>query len=239
MGKPHEATFKGMEIGGHSLSQLMDLLHGEMNKHADPEKAVSMENYLKNQFACLGIKTPIRNEFQKEWLKKVKSSEVSLWDLVHNLWAQEHRQYLYVAIDYLKKTPAKLIEKEDDLFLEEIITTKSWWDTVDLIASNYVGKYFLKFPEQIEPVIGRWRKSDNMWLNRSCLIFQLKYKEKLDFELLTSLIEEFKWNQEFFIQKAIGWSLRQHSKCDPDAVRSYLEKAELKGLALREASKYL
>ena len=78
-----------------------------------------------------------------------------------------------------------------------------------------------------------------MWLNRTCLIFQLKYKEKLDFELLTSLIEEFQWNQEFFIQKAIGWSLRQHSKLDPESVKAYLETSELKGLALREASKYL
>lgn len=239
MGQPHEATFEGMEVSGLSLSQLMDLLDGEMNKHANPDKAESMEKYLKNQFACLGIKTPVRNEIQKGWFKKVKNSDVNHWDLVYNLWAQEHREYLYIAIDHLKKTSSKLIEKEDDQLLEEIITTKSWWDTVDLIASNYVGKYFLKFPEQIEPVIGRWRKSDNMWLNRTCLIFQLKYKEKLDFELLTGLIEEFKWNQEFFIQKAIGWSLRQHSKLAPEAVRNYLVESELKGLALREATKYL
>ena len=222
-----------------SLSQLMGLLHGEMNKHADPAKAVNMARYLKDQFACYGIKTPVRNAIQKEWFKLVKNSDINHWDLVHNLWALDQREYQYVAIDYLKKTPAKFIQEEDDKLLEEIITTKSWWDSVDLIASNYVGKYFLKFPERIEPVIGRWRKSDNLWLNRTCLIFQLKYKEKLDFELLKSLIEEFKPNQEFFIQKAIGWSLRQHSKHDPEAVKTYLESAELKGLALREASKYL
>ena len=217
----------------------MDLLEGEMKEHADASKAVNMENYLKNQFACLGIKTPMRNEIQKEWFKKVKTTDINHWDIVYNLWELDHREYLYIGIDLLKKTPAKLIQIEDDKLLEEILTTKSWWDSVDLIASNYVGKYFLKFPDQIDSVIGRWRKSDNMWLNRTCLIFQLKYKDKLDFELLTSLIEEFKWNQEFFIQKAIGWSLRQHSKLDPEAVKTYLETSELKGLALREASKYL
>lgn len=228
-----------MKEENHSVTQLMDLLHGEMKKHADPAKAVNMANYLKNRFECYGIKTPVRNEIQKDWFKKVKSSDVNHWDLVCNLWEQDQREYQYIAIDYLKKTSAKLIEKEDDKLLEEIIVTKSWWDTVDLIASNYTGKYFLKFPEQIDPVISRWRKSDNIWLNRTCLIFQLKYKEKLDFDLLTDLIEEFKPNQEFFIQKAIGWSLRQHSKLDPESVRSYLERSGLKGLALREASKYL
>jgi len=223
-----------------SITQLMDLLHGEMKKHANPSKAVNMVKYLKNQFKCYGIKTPIRNEIQKVWFKQVKEANINHWDLSYNLWAQDQREYQYVAIDYLKKTPAKLINIEDDKLLEEIITTKSWWDSVDLIASNYVGKYFLKFPEQIEPVIGRWRKSDNMWLNRTCLIFQLKHKEKLDFELLIGLIEEFKSNQEFFIQKAIGWSLlRQHSKFDPEQVKTYLKTAGLKGLALREESKYL
>ncbi|MDG1333924.1 MAG: DNA alkylation repair protein [Crocinitomicaceae bacterium] len=228
-----------MEITDASLPQLMDLLHGEMKKHANPEKAVNMANYLKNQFDCYGIKTPVRNEIQKEWFKKVKLANLNHWDITYNLWSQDQREYQYIAIDLLKKTPAKLIQIEDDKLLEEIITTKSWWDSVDLIASNYVGKYFLKFPEQIEPVIGRWRKSDNMWLNRTCLIFQLKYKEKLDVELLTSLIDEMKLNQEFFIQKAIGWSLRQHSKYDPDSVREYLKTSGLKGLALREASKYI
>jgi 3-methyladenine DNA glycosylase AlkD len=226
-----------MEIN--SLSQLMDVLHSEMKKHADSDNAIGMANYLKNQFDFYGIKRPVRNQIQKDWFKLVKSSDINHWDIAYNLWAQNQREYQYIAIDYLKKVPKKLIQKEDDKLLEEIITTKSWWDSVDLIATNYVGNYFLKFPEQIEPVIGRWRKSDNIWLNRTCLIFQLKYKEKLDFELLTNLIDEMKSNQEFFIQKAIGWSLRQHSKFDPDAVRSYLKTAELKGLALREASKYL
>jgi len=228
-----------MEAGNQSITQLMDVLHGEMQKHADPAKAKSMAKYLKNLFNCYGIKTPVRNEIQKKWFKAVKTAKLNHWDLAFNLWAEDQREYQYIAIDYLKKVPTKLMEIEDDKLLEELITTKSWWDSVDLIASNYVGKYFLKFPQQIDPVIGRWRESKNIWLNRTCLIFQLKYKEKLNFELLTSLIEDFKTNQEFFIQKAIGWSLRQHSKIDPDSVRNYLETSGLKGLALREASKYL
>ena len=43
---------------------------------------------------------------------------------------------------------------------------------------------------------------------------------------------------EFFIQKAIGWSLRQYSKFNPEAVREFVIEINLQGLAKREASKY-
>ena len=99
--------------------------------------------------------------------------------------------------------------------------------------------YFQKFPGKKEEVITRWRKSDNLWLNRTSLIFQLKYKDDVDFNLLKDLIKQFQPNKEFFIQKAIGWSLRQYSKFNPDAVKDFIEEINLQGLALREAKKYL
>ena len=88
-------------------------------------------------------------------------------------------------------------------------------------------------------MIEEWRHEDNLWLNRSCLIFQLKYKDATDFELLKDLIRQYQGNSEFFIQKAIGWSLRQYSKFNPDAVRAFVDEIGLEGLAKREASKYI
>jgi 3-methyladenine DNA glycosylase AlkD len=79
-----------------------------------------------------------------------------------------------------------------------------------------------------------------MWLQRTCLLFQLKYKEELDFELLSDCIKRLKGGKEFFINKAIGWSLRQHSKIKPLEVKTFLEKnPDLHPLSRREASKYL
>ena len=123
--------------------------------------------------------------------------------------------------------------------LEWLIRNKSWWDTVDLIASNYLGKYIRLFPDQGNELIEDWRQSGHLWLQRSCLIFQLKYGKGTDRELLTNLIKEFVGQKEFFIQKAIGWSLRQLSKTDPESVKRILKEIPLKGVALREASKYL
>ncbi|GAB5416556.1 MAG: DNA alkylation repair protein [Crocinitomicaceae bacterium] len=219
----------------HLLEKLKTAFEAEEN----PAHGEKMSAYMKNRFVFLGIPSPARNRIQKAWFADVKASNVNTWELIDALWDNEQREYQYAAIDLLKRVPKRNILKEDLSAIEHLITTKSWWDTVDLIASNYLGAYLQKFPEQKESVIEHWRYHDNMWLNRSCLIFQLKYKEATDFDLLKSLVVQYQDNSEFFIQKAIGWSLRQYSKFNAEAVRDFVEEVGLEGLAKREASKYL
>jgi 3-methyladenine DNA glycosylase AlkD len=217
----------------------IERLVGEMLKAEDKKKAVNMAAYLKDQFACFGIKAPVRNQIQRKWFAEIKDAGLDHWDVVYNLWALDEREFHYIAIDYLKRLPKKKYQKDDYKCIEELIISKSWWDSVDGLATNIAGAYFQAFPEMIDPVITKWRNSDNMWLNRTCLIFQLKYKENIDFNLLKDLILQFLPVKEFFIQKAIGWSLRQHSKIDPDAVRKFVEDLDLSTVAKREAYKYI
>lgn len=217
----------------------ISVLNREMERQKNAKIALSMAAYLKNRFVCYGIKSPVRNAIQKAWFETLKDANLNRWDVIMQLYSLDQREYHYVAIDYLNRTPKKDIQKDDYKALEELVTTHAWWDSVDNIASNYVGKYFKKFPEMIPEVIGTWQKSKNMWLNRTCLIFQLKYGADTDFQLLKKLIRRYQQHQEFFIQKAIGWSLRQYSKYDPEAVLEFILAIELKGLAFREASKYL
>lgn len=221
-----------------SISEHIAALDKAMLAKQNPKIAVNMSKYLKDHFASLGIKSPVRNEIQKEWFKTLPK-DISRWDIAYSLWDKDEREYQYIAIDFLNKTPKKNYTVDDHKYLEEIITNKSWWDSVDGIASNYVGTYFQLFPDQINPVLTKWRNSDNMWLNRTCLIFQLKYKNEVDFDLLKSLIIQYQGVKEFFIQKAIGWSLRQYSKFNAEAVREFVEEIQLEGLARREAVKYL
>ena len=133
----------------------------------------------------------------------------------------------------------KKIEFQDIELFELMITNKSWWDTVDLIATNLVGAYFKLFPEQIIPVTKKWMNSDNMWLQRTCLIFQLKYKEEIDTDLLTDYILQLKDTKEFFINKAIGWILREYTRKNPEWVIDFVNKYELSNLSKREALKLI
>jgi 3-methyladenine DNA glycosylase AlkD len=135
--------------------------------------------------------------------------------------------------------PVSAYREGDIEELKFLISNKSWWDTVDLIASNYLGKYALKFPEMMDQVIMEWQDEKSIWLHRSCIIYQLKYKSSTNLERLSYLIGVYKSNNAFFIQKSIGWSLREVSKWNPEWVKTIVENKELAGLAKREAMKYI
>jgi 3-methyladenine DNA glycosylase AlkD len=205
------------------------------------ENGLAMSKYMKGHFQFYGLKSPLRNQIQKDWLKDLPHdlTHSEKWILIHELWKKEQREFQYVAMEYLNSWKPKTIMPEDIDQLKFLITHKAWWDTVDLLASNFLGNYCLKFPEEGYRTIQEWRNSENMWLNRSCLLFQLKYKEKTDVELLKSLIRQYQPVKKFFIQKAIGWTLRQYSKTNPETVRAFVNEIGLKGLAAKEATKYL
>jgi 3-methyladenine DNA glycosylase AlkD len=134
----------------------------------------------------------------------------------------------------VKKQPEGFID-----FIQELITTKSWWDTVDWI-SKFVGIYFQRFPHLVKPVTERWMASGNIWLQRVCLIFQLSLKDKTDFALMCDYILRLADSKEFFIQKGAGWALRQYSKLNPVAVTGFIEThPQLAPLTKREGLKWL
>lgn len=67
------------------------------------------------------------------------------------------------------------------------------------------------------------------------------WKERTNTELLEKILVNNFGSSEFFINKAIGWSLRDYSKTNQDWVRNFVEthKDKMDKLSIREASKYL
>jgi 3-methyladenine DNA glycosylase AlkD len=122
--------------------------------------------------------------------------------------------------------------------MEYMLTTKSWWDTVDNI-SHVVGIHFKRYPKAREKYLAKWRSSKNVWLRRTAILYQLDYKVETDFDLLCEIIRENLGETEFFINKAIGWALRQYARIDPKAVKKFVkETTELHPLSRREALKH-
>jgi 3-methyladenine DNA glycosylase AlkD len=182
---------------------------------------------------------------RKEILKALKKDHLDVLDsnekrtLIQLLWEEEHRECQLVALEWMMKwNPKEFIASDIELF-EWLIITKSWWDTVDGIAPNVVGKFARMFPEQMKETLNRWESHDSFWIRRACLIFQLRYRNDTDLALLQYFIGRFKPEREFFIQKAIGWSLREVSKWNPTWVAEVVQTEQLTGLAKREASKYI
>lgn len=211
-------------------------LETELHLNSNPELAVLMQNYMKNNFFFLGIKTDNRRAILKNNYHKhqdeVKNNFRSIsWEL----FQKKEREFHQCAIDiFVKEIKGKYV-LEDIQLIEKILITNSWWDSVDTIAKYLLGGYLNYFPMEIMTVIERFSNSKNLWLNRSAIIFQLSYKEKTNFDLLKSECEKHKESKEFFIQKAIGWSLRDYSRFNPDGVLEFVNSTKLKPLSKREA----
>ena len=157
---------------------------------------------------------------------------------VLELWQEPHRECRYAAIEILARTKNNW-RSSDIQFFEQLALNGSWWDSVDAIQSYLVGPYFKLFPEQIKKTTGKWNASENTWLQRLSITFQLMYKKETDEKLLYTYINNLKNSEEFFVQKAIGWSLRQYARVNPGSVRKFVRAAKLKPLSIREATKHL
>lgn len=209
-------------------------------KNASAEIAAPMEAYMKNNFSFLGIKTtPRRTLFKEIWNLHKEEVKQNTREIALELFSMKEREFHYCGIEILMKELKKKYRKEDIQLIEKMIVTHSWWDSVDTIAKYLLGNYLVQFPEEIPNVIKLFSSSDNMWLNRSAILFQLDYKVQTDAELLFSICKEHKDSKEFFIQKAIGWALRDYSRFNPKGVTEFVAKTDLKPLSKREALRNL
>ena len=208
-------------------------------QNANPMQAVAMKKYMRDQFEYLGIKSPLFKSLMKEFIATYGTPPLYELDVIlRDLWALPQREFQYAANGLLSRSendlPAEFIGT-----IEYMIVMKSWWDTVDTISGGPLGVHFQRFPTVKEKYLARWRASDNFWLRRATILFQLNYKKETDFPLLCEIICENLNSKEFFINKAIGWALRQYTRIDPEGVRQFVAETPLQPLSAREAVKWL
>lgn len=213
-------------------------LENAFQENSTTENAVAMAKYMRNLFSFFGIKTTERRLIFKV-LCKENGKEISQnpREITLQLFGKQERELHYCAIEILTKELNGKYKKEDIQLIEKLIITNSWWDSVDTIAKNILGEYLLEFPSEIEKTIEYFSNSENIWLNRSAILFQLGYKQNTNFELLKKLCEKHKNSNEFFIQKAIGWALREYAKTNPRAIYDFVKNSNLKPLSKKEAMK--
>lgn len=207
--------------------------------HRNPENARQMEQYLRNQFPFFGIKSPERQELVRTFINEYGLPNAEqLHDVVNVLWEQPQRECQAAALDVIGKAKRILNERHMPLF-EWMIVTKSWWDTVDTIAPNSCGLLFKNTPHLIDSYADNWITNKNFWLRRAALLYQLKYKRATDEKRLFRYILLNTDSDQFFIQKAIGWVLREYSKTAPETVRQFIREHDFKRLSKREGLKWL
>ena len=204
----------------------------------DAENAVKMAAYMRDLFPFYGLPTPKRKAVYKDFLKAGKNKKQIDWELLDKCYADEYREFQYFVIDYLI-TMQDVLAFDDVPHIKNYIKTKQWWDTIDGL-DRIVGN--IAFTDaRINDLMLAWSTDEDFWVRRVAIDHQLCRKEKTNAELLEKIIVNNLGSSEFFINKAIGWSLRDYSKTNPDWVSNFVEnyRDKMDKLSLREASKYL
>jgi len=209
-----------------------------LKENNNPERAVQMKAYMRNQFEFLGINATKRRELSKSFMKQARQEDKIRWNFLRKCWSEPYREFQYVGGDYLT-LKKKELTPTDIPMIKELALTKSWWDTIDVL-DKIVGQIALTYPD-VNQVLLDWSVSDNIWLRRIAIDHQRLRKQQTNTELLEKIIVHNFGQKEFFINKAIGWALRDYSKTDPEWVRDFVDRYQksLAPLSMREAIKYL
>lgn len=221
-------------------TQLIQSIQRAFEASRNPTIAKWQGKYMKDLFPFFGIQKPVRAVLQKELLKATHiREEKELFALVELLWEKQEREFHYFACDLcIKSLPICSANALDHL--EKMIRKHSWWDSVDTIAAHLVGPFLQRYPER-KKELDRWIDDPHLWIRRSALIFQLRYKQETDHDLLFAYVKKRMGEKEFFIRKAIGWALREYAKTDPKKVMLFVKTYStlLSPLSVREATRRL
>ena len=223
------------------IKLLADNLINHFISHQNLQDALSMKNYMKDNFEFIGLKKDLRVDLVKNfWIKNELPEGDGLKEFVQILWNQPYRELHYVAMQLLEK-PIKKKGFRDIDFLEYLVVNQSWWDSVDYIAVNLIGKLLFMETSLQQSYPAKWIISENMWLRRTAILYQLKFKNKTDSERLFDYILQTAHEKEIFISKAQGWALREYAKTNPQAVISFVEenRDKMSNLTIKEALKHL
>lgn len=210
----------------------------DLRQHQNFDKKEGMEAYMRHQFSFLGIQSVERRKLSHDFIYQFKPTDAIDWDIIEALWQEDEREFCYVALDLLRRQKRQLVF-DDINHLKQLALSKSWWDTIDVI-DLLCGDLSLRYPSEMKRVMLAWSEDDNQWLRRIAIDHQRLLRHKTDTALLATIIENNLGRDEFFINKAIGWSLREYSKTDAAFVQHFVAThSQLSPLSQREALKWL
>lgn len=202
------------------------------------ENAKNMAAYMRNKFIFYGLSAPERKAIYKKFLSDERRNKSVDWEFLNKCWDNDHREFQYLVVDYLVSMQ-KFLKYEDIDLIERFVRTKQWWDTIDGLDRVIGNIAFIDM--RVNDLMLKWSKDEDLWVRRISIDHQLLRKEKTDTDLLEKILTNNFGSSEFFINKAIGWILRDYSKTNPQWVKEFIDKYEdkMSTLSIREASKYL
>lgn len=201
----------------------------------DPER----ENYLreKNYSTKYRLYNLDRPKFRKRIKEGFSFSELPIRDQ-NRIWSHifKNTEYLALgsfAIDHFKKFQ----NKKSYNLMDDWPILKSWisrienWVHGDMIASLYCDLLSLD-QARVYPELEKWSKHKSPWRNRMAILSLLYYynpkRNLIAYNKIIKFIEPHLGSDHYYLQKAIGWNLRELSKAYPKEYEKFMHKHLLK-----------
>ncbi len=222
----------------HPLTQKIRELYAES---ANPEDAIQMKRYMKSDMPYHGVKSPGQKKINQQAFKQFPIKSLDEYELVlRELWDASFREERYTAITLAKKYKKYQVMEMLPVY-RMMIETGSWWDYVDAIAAHLIGNLLMQYPDVMKPEMYRWIEDDHLWIRRTAILSQLRFKADVDSKILFTFCRQSLHEKTFWIRKAIGWSLREYSKVNPNSVCQFVEehRDNMSRVSLKEAEKYI
>lgn len=217
----------------------------DLAAEGNPQKAEEMAAYHKAPRRYLGVANPVIDGKSKAWRQELTLDE--RLELASGLWDSDIHEARVAAAKLL--TQARI--RPDDTGAWRLIA--SWVPAFDAWAiadhASIAGQKRLVWDPARLDEVEVWTGSEHMWTRRAALVMTLpwcrnrnpKADELLARERILGWAAGYVEDQDWFIQKAVGWWLRDLSKRDPDRVKAFLDTYgdTMKPFARREAARYL
>jgi len=202
---------------------LVDVVCRALEAAGDPDRAEGQQAYMKSTMPFRGITSPHLKATLRPLLAdpayllvERDEWEATIRGLCDGAQFREER-YAALAISGHRLYRAWAQDRLAMPLYRHLIETGAWWDFVDEIAARRVGPALRAHPETEAARMRSWATADNLWVRRAAILSQLSSKDETDRQLLLDCITPNLADREFFIRKAIGWSLRQYAHSGPSA----------------------
>jgi 3-methyladenine DNA glycosylase AlkD len=221
---------------------LIEAIRDGLAAAADPQRAPAMQTYMKSAMPYRGVTSPVNKPIFKKAIEDHPLPDAATWAVATRRLFHEasYREEWYGAIAVLAHRLYREHRTLEALPLyEELIVSGAWWDVVDEVATGALRDLVVANHTEMGRQMRAWSVSPNLWKRRSSIICQVGRRRTIDLPLLYDCIEPNLADRNFFIRKAIGWSLRDYAWVEPDEVVRYVARNEgrLGGLSRREALK--
>ena len=206
----------------------------------EPGRAAGQQRYMKSSMPFMGVRVPVMRKTARTVFDRHPPDDSDEWRAtILALWQEaKYREQRYAAVELAVHRPfLRWLTVDSVPLLEELIVDGAWWDYVDRIAPAGLGHVLSAEPKPMAAMMRGWAEDQNIWRRRAALLCQLGRKKDTDPALLYDCIGACMGHREFFVQKAMGWALRDYARTAPGAVQRYVtaNAARLSRLTQREA----